>query len=315
MSNPMNPTILIHDAARGVRASSSLLRRRTDRRGLLWSLGLFPLPIALAIAMPRSAVWILPLTLYLAFCAGVLTHYHNHLGVFRSRTLNRIYSVWLSVFYGFPIFSWIPTHNQNHHKYVNGPLDKTSTFRSGKPDGLLEALTYPIRSSAWQLPAVLNYLRNARAKGGAEFAWLVLQIAIVPSVHIALGAALVYLHGAALGLLSYAASALVPALLAPYFMMLINYLQHVGCDPNSADNHSRNFVGRWENWLVFEAGLHTVHHEHPGTHFSEYPRLHALREARIDPILKQRNVLTFLWSRYVMRSSKHILLPAPELRG
>lgn len=291
------------------RASLSILRSRADWRGLVWSLGLFPLPIALAIGMPTSAVWMLPVTLYLAFCAGVLTHYHNHAGVFRNRTLNRLYSLWLSVFYGFPIFSWIPTHNQNHHKHTNGPFDATSTFRSGKPDGLLEALIYPIRSSAWQLPAVLNYFRAARAKGSTEFAWLVLQVAIVPSIHVTLGAVLTFLHGPGPGLLAYAAAALIPALLAPYFMMLINYLQHVGCDPNSRDNHSRNFVGRWENWLVFEAGLHTVHHEHPGTHWSEYPRLHALREARVDPVLKQRNVFTFLWSRYALRSSKHILLP------
>ena len=252
----------------------------------------------------------LPVTLYLAFCAGVLTHYHNHLGVFRSRTLNRLYSLWLSLFYGFPIFSWIPTHNQNHHKYTNGPLDATSTFRSGKPDGFVEALVYPIRSSAWQLSAVVNYFRAARTKGSQEFSWLVLQVGIVPGVHIILFALLIFVHGSGPGLLAYAASALVPALLAPYFMMLINYVQHVGCDPSSADNHSRNFVGRWENWLVFEAGLHTVHHEHPGTHWSEYPRLHSLRESQLNPILKQRNVLTFLWSRYVLRDPEHILLPA-----
>lgn len=300
---------------RRVTIHSGVVRNRSDRRSLFWSLGLFPLPIIVAIVRPQAAIWMLPLTLYLAFCAGVLTHYHNHKGVFRSRTLNQIYSLWLSAFYGFPIFSWIPTHNQNHHKHTNGPMDATSTFRSGKSDSLREALIYPLRSSAWQLPSVVKYFGSVRRRRGPEKAWLVAQIAVVPSVQLVACAGLVYLHGWSLGIFSYIASTLAPALVAPYLMMFINYLQHVGSDPDSADNHSRNFVGRWENWLVFEAGLHTVHHENPGTHWSEYPRLHAARAERIAPILKQRNVFSFLWSRYVLRHPEHVLVASRPLSG
>ncbi len=241
----------------------------------------------------------LPVTLYLSFCTGVLTHYHNHRGVFRNRVANQIYSLWLSVFYGFPIFSWIPTHNQNHHKYTNGPHDATSTFRSGKKDSLREALYYPLRSSSWQLPALISYLGLLRRKRSPELGWALAQSGVLFLVHAAGILGLLHLHGPTLGGLAYVCSMLIPALFAPYSMMFINYVQHVGCDPSSPDNHSRNFVGAWENWLVFEAGLHTVHHEHPGTHWSRYPELHRQRENAIAPILNQRNVFSFVYRHYL----------------
>jgi beta-carotene hydroxylase len=287
---------------------SRILSNRRDRRSLFWSLGLFPLPIAVAFWKPEATLWIAPLTLYLAFCAGVLTHYHNHVGVFQNRTLNRLYSVWLSVFYGFPIFSWIPTHNLNHHRYTNGPKDATSTFRSGNKDTFWELLYYPIRSSAWQFPALRDYVRLLKTKRRSDYRWAMAQIVVLVLANLLVLGALVARHGAQLGSVAYLAAMLLPALMAPYFMMFINYLQHVGCDPMSVDNHSRNFVGRWENWLVFEAGLHTVHHEHPTTHWSEYPALHAARQGAIEPVLEQRNVFAFLVHRYLLGEQQHLLL-------
>lgn len=286
----------------------SLLRSNRDIRSLFWSLGLFPIPLIVAYFSPWAALALLPCALYLGFCAGVLTHYHNHQGVFRSGTLNQLYSLWLSVFYGFPVFAWIPTHNQNHHRYTNGPLDATSTFRRGKEDSLYEALTYPTRSSAWQLPAVRAYLAQIRRTRPSEYRWCIAQIVTLIVAHVLLFAFFVHRHGAPLGALAYAASLGIPALFASWSMMFINYLQHVGCDPESPDHHSRNFVGRFENWLVFDAGLHTVHHEEPGLHWSRLRELHEARAASIHPILLQRNVFTFLWSRYFRGSSEHILV-------
>lgn len=286
----------------------TLLRSKRDRRSLVWSLGLFPLPVVIALISPPLAVVALPFTLYLAFCAGVLTHYHNHRGVFRSQLLNQLYSLWLTVFYGCPVFAWIPTHNQNHHKYTNGPLDATSTFRRGRRDGLYEALSYPVRSSSWQLPAVRAYLFGLRGARPGEFAWASAQIAALVVVHGAMLGLFLALHGVGLGLLGYGLALGLPALFSPWSMMFINYLQHVGCDPESPDNHSRNFVGSWENWLVFDAGLHTVHHEEPGLHWSEYRALHERRAPDIHPILLQRNVFTFLWSRYGLGDPKHLLV-------
>src|SRR6187431_2061001 len=97
-----------------------LLRFNADRRTLFWALILFPALPALSYTRPELAPWLLPLSLYLAYCSGVLSHNHNHAPVFRGRRLNSLYSAWLSFFYGCPLFVWVPTHNQNHHRYLGG---------------------------------------------------------------------------------------------------------------------------------------------------------------------------------------------------
>jgi len=278
--------------------SPRILDHTADLRSLLWSLGLFPLPALVAFFAPQFWVGLLMPTFYLSFCAGVLAHYHNHRPVFRRPGLNRLYACWLSIFYGFPLLGWIPTHNQNHHKYVNGEGDATRTERAGQ-DGLLTALLYPLRSSAWQAPALHRYLGKQRKRGGYAALEVWLQTLSILSFHVLVGALCIGRHGLVLGGGAYLVLVFVPALLSTWAMMFTNYLQHVGCDPTSIDNHSRNFVGAWENWFVFDAGLHTVHHEHPGTHWSQYRSLHAARVSKIDPALCERNMFSFLWRRYV----------------
>ncbi len=62
-------------------------------------------------------------------------------------------------------------------------------------------------------------------------------------------------HGPRVGVGLYLCAFGIPASFAAWSMMFTNYVQHVGCDHASADDHSRNFVSRTMNWLVFEAGL------------------------------------------------------------
>jgi fatty acid desaturase len=97
----------------------------------------------------------------------------------------------------------------------------------------------------------------------------------------------------------YLATVGLPALLATYWMMLTNYIQHVDCDPSSPDDHSRNFTSPFWNWFVFQNGYHTIHHEHPGVHWSRYPELHAARAARIDPKLNVSSIFAYVFSTYL----------------
>ena len=132
------------------------LRFIADRRTLFWVLCLFPALPALSYARPELAPWLLPLSLYLSYCSGVLAHNHNHAPVFRDKRLNSLYSAWLSFFYGCPLFVWIPTHNQNHHRYLDGPGDATRTSELAAEDSLWAALSYPTRSSIAQMPAIVQ---------------------------------------------------------------------------------------------------------------------------------------------------------------
>jgi beta-carotene hydroxylase len=278
------------------------LRFIADRRTLFWSLILFPALPALSYARPELAPWLLPLALYLAYCSGVLAHYHNHTPVFRSKRLNSLYSAWLSFFYGCPLFVWIPTHNQNHHRYVDGPGDATRTSELAETDSLWAVLSYPTRSGIAQMPAIWRYVREARAHHPARFRQVVLETATVVFGHAAAAGLAIALYGLASGALLYVCAFGIPALSAAWSMMFTNYLQHVACEHASDDDHSRNFVSRWMNWLVFEAGFHTVHHEHAGTHWSAYPALHAARAGRIAPHLNEGTLFGFFVRRYLLKT-------------
>jgi beta-carotene hydroxylase len=285
------------------------LRFSEDYRTLIWALVLFPLAPTIAYARPALAPWLLPLNLYLAYCAGIFAHNHNHCSVFHGGRANAAYSAWLSVFYGAPLFTWIPTHNQNHHRYLNGPLDATSTRRRSSENSLWSAITYPFLSTLWQLPAIRDYVGQARRQHPRRWFEVRLQGAVLVVAHLAAISLAIALHGFEVGALTYALASAIPALFAPSAMMFTNYVQHVECDADSPHDHSRNFVGRISNWLAFDAGYHTVHHEHPGTHWSRYAGLHRAREAAIDPRLNESSIFSYCFKRYLLRTTG---IPGPS---
>jgi fatty acid desaturase len=276
------------------------LRFAADARILLWALVLFPGAVALAYALPRQVACFLPLSLYTGFCAGVLAHYHNHCPVFHGRRANALYSMWISVFYGYPVFAWIPTHNANHHKFVNGPGDATITWRYTKRDTLAAAVVYFFVSAYWQAGLIREFVAEARRENRRLHHQIVAQYVCVVGAHAGMLALAVFVRGPRLGLLTYACSLGATAAMGLWGMMFINYIQHIHCDPSSRYDHSRNFVSPVANWLVFNSGYHTAHHEKAGAHWSTLPAIHANLAANIDPELKQRSIAGYLFRAYVL---------------
>lgn len=277
-----------------------LPRYKSDYRTLFWALVLFPLLPALGLAWPRALPWLIPFTLYLSYCSGVLTHNHVHVPVFRSHGANALYGMWLSIFYGCPIAVWIPTHLEHHHRHVDGPEDVTRTRRRSVQHNLWQAIAYTACCGVWQWPQITEYAGRVRARRGREWAALRNQTLALVLAHVGVLALAVTLRGPAVGTLCYALGLGLPALLAPNFMLFTNYIQHVHCDPTSADNHSRNFVSGFANWFLFDAGYHTVHHERPSTHWSRYAALHRERAASISPSLQAHSVLSFCAQNYLL---------------
>ena len=92
----------------------------------------------------------------------------------------------------------------------------------------------------------------------------------------------------------------VSAMFANWSMIFINYIQHVHADPWSEYNHSRNFVGKASNWLVFNNGFHTAHHESAGLHWSKLPEAHAKIAHLVDPELQQASIIAFSLRSYLL---------------
>src|SRR5260370_6166909 len=215
------------------------LRYRADVRTLVWAFLLFPATAFAPYLEPRLVPWLLPWSLYLGFCAGVFSHNHNHCPVFKSRALNSLFSAWLSVFYGFPTFAWIPTHNLNHHKYVNKEGDATITWRYSNKINWLVASTYYFVSAYWQKPLIGDYVRKTRELNPRHYRQIIAQYVTVVGAHAVLLAAALLVRGPRLGAMVYAFGLVVPALFAAWSMIFINYIQHVHSDPCSTHDHPR----------------------------------------------------------------------------
>lgn len=280
-----------------------LPRVRADWRALLWVFVLMPAVAIAQLMRPSLAVVLFPVALYLAYCAAVLAHCHNHVRVFMNRSMNGIYGSMLSIFYGYPIFAWIPTHNENHHRFRNAHGDAGATTEYGKEGTAWAAVTYFFWSAAKQAPLTSRYLRRMRERSFGLYLSLLAQYVVVYGVHaVALGWA-IHMHGAKIGLLAYLVALGVPAFFSLWAIMFTNYVQHDHTDAASEWNHSRNFTSGWMNFLLFQNGYHTVHHQRPGLHWSRLREEHQKIAHNIDPRLEETSIFAYAWKAYITGSS------------
>ncbi len=231
------------------------------------------------------------LSLYLAISVAVIAHNHNHVPMWKSSLLNNISDNWITLLYGFPAFAWTPTHNKNHHKFNNREGDFTITYRISERNNLLTLLTYPSISSYFQQSPVMGHLRHLYANKRNKFYLAILQ-------YITLGLFI----GITLWL-DWRKSLLyvvVPQQVALFTVMIFNYIQHVHADEESAYDHSRNFVSRFTNFMMFNNGYHTAHHNKASVHWSQLPQAHARIAHLIAPHLNQRVILLYLFKTYII---------------
>ena len=244
-------------------------------------------------------LWLYPVYLFFSIAVAVIAHNHNHLPVWRNRLLNILTDYWLTLFYGFPAFGWIPTHNLNHHKLNNKDGDYTITYRLSEGNNLVTLLTYPSISSYHQQKPIRDYMKRLWNTNRTNFylaasQYLVLALYYVATLLLDWQKALLFV--------------VIPHQVALFSILIFNYVQHVHADEESQYDHSRNFVGPILNAMLFNNGFHTIHHEKAGLHWSKTPEAFKAIEPMIDPALNERS----FWG-YMIRV--YIIAPfAPKLR-
>jgi beta-carotene hydroxylase len=225
--------------------------------------------------------------LFMSVAVSVMTHNHNHLPMWKSKTLNTFTDWWLTVFYGFPIFAWIPTHNKNHHRYNNREGDDSITYRVSERNNFLTLISYPTISGYYQQKAIFGYLKDLKENNKEKY-WLCISQYAVLFLWIAV-AFLIDWQKAFLFVI-------IPQQVSLFSVLIFNYVQHVHANEESEWNHSRNFTG-FLNFMLFNNGYHTIHHHKAGLHWNKVPEAHKEIEQNINPILLERS---FWW--YIVRS-------------
>ena len=229
--------------------------------------------------------------LFMSISVAVMAHNHNHLPMWKSKIMNILTDNWLTVFYGFPVFAWIPTHNANHHKFVNKEPDYTRTWRFTERNNLFTVLTYPSVSGFFQQSVVMNHFKETFSRNKYKFFLYGLQFVVLIS-----WIAGAFIIGGWEKALIYV---VLPQQLSLFSVLLFNYVQHVHADEETKYNSSRNFTGIL-NFLLFNNGLHTIHHIHPTIHWSETPQEHAKIEHLIDDSLIESSFWYFLFKSYIL---------------
>ena len=245
-----------------------------------------------------TPLWILCYTvqLLMAVIVSTMVHNHQHLPIWTVNWLNTFTDSFLTVFYGFPVFAWIPTHNSNHHVHINKEPDYTKTYMYSEKNNLLTLLTYPSISGMNQQKAVGKYFlglyKNNRRKFYAHLLQIIILIAwITIALAIDWKKAVVYV--------------IIPQQLSLFTVLIFNYIQHIHADEESEFNHSRNMTGKVLNYLLLNNGLHTAHHITPGVHWSKLREKHDKIAHKIDPRLNEDNFAWYLFRVYILGLFSH----------
>ncbi|HMS63758.1 MAG TPA: fatty acid desaturase [Ignavibacteria bacterium] len=228
--------------------------------------------------------------LFMSVSVAVIVHNHNHLPIWLNKNMNIATDSWLTVFYGFPVFAWIPTHNKNHHRLNNREGDYTITYRFSEKNNFLTLLTYPTISGYYQQKAIKEYLQEKYNSDRTRFYQCIWQYAIL------------VIWTAAFLLIDWRKALLyvvIPQQVALFSVLIFNYVQHVHANEESEFNHSRNFTGAL-NQMLFNNGLHTVHHDKAGLHWSKVPEEHKKMQHLIDDSLKEKSFWGYIFRAYVL---------------
>jgi beta-carotene hydroxylase len=228
--------------------------------------------------------------LHFSVAVSVMTHNHNHINIWTKKWLNILTDWWLTVFYGMPIFTWIPTHNRNHHRYNNRGEDVTRTYRHTESNDFVSLIQYPSISGYNQMrESVIPYMSELKAKNKEQYYQNMAQLGVL------------ILWLLVFFILSWKKALLyvfIPQQVSQFMVITFNYVQHVHADEESEYNHSRNFMG--VNFFLFNNGYHTVHHMRASMHWSETPAAHEKVAHLICPELIESSFWGYLFRTYVL---------------
>lgn len=242
-------------------------------------------------ASPFVAAPLFILTCFFSFFCAVATHNTVHSPVFEKRTQNRIFQVALTTTYGHPVSAFVPGHNLSHHKHTQTRRDVMRTSKARFGWHLLNGLFFIVKVAPAIMKGESAYFKTMKQRLPAWYRQYQIEFWV--------------LHGLYLALLladwkKFLVFVFLPHKYAAWGIITMNMLQHDGCDENTEWNHSRNFVGRLVNWFTFNNGYHTIHHMHPGMHWSLLPDAHAREVAPyIHPNLDQPSLLAYIFRTFI----------------
>jgi len=272
-----------------------MLRYKADRRTLAVVLLYFIAAITPWIfwnqlTMLQIALLVL-VNCLLSFMCAVIIHNTIHAPIFKSKELNKLFQIVLAFTYGHSTSAYVPGHNFSHHKYTQTPKDAIRTSKARFKLNILNQLFFFFIMSGDILKGEICFAKKMRTERPEWFRQYFFEMILVMGTKIAL----LFINWKCAVLFI-----LIPHQYAAWGIVGTNYFQHDGCDENHPYNHSRNFSGKFLNWMLFNNGYHGAHHEKPNLHWSLLPKYHEEKiRPFIHPNLDKGSLLSYLIETHI----------------
>jgi beta-carotene hydroxylase len=199
---------------------------------------------------------------FLVFLVSVINHNHRHCATFHSDAYNKTFNLIISFCMGAPSTRLHMVHLLNHHRYYRDERDWTNYATTAAGTGYKRIFHY-ILTGAMRIKSRRNELLGEDA--GLDHLLLQERRTLVCGILVAF-----IINPPVVAFLW------LPAWLTGLTLLFVsNLFNHDQCELGSKYDHSRDFLNRFENYLIFNNGYHTMHHLRPALHWSELPEAHA----------------------------------------
>lgn len=198
-------------------------------------------------------------------------HNHAHLPAFENRFLNRVFDTLLTQTTGYPTALWELHHNRGHHRHFLTPEKDVATVLDLETGKVVSQWWYALRGNLTIVRDSLRIDREEVAAGRRSLRGkLFTEFAIQTAITIAL---------LAWDPLLTFAFFIVPNATMSWFIWWESYPHHLQVPGTNIYDGSVTVTGKWFNFLNFNIGHHTAHHEKPTLHWSLLPgRTEKIRE-------------------------------------
>lgn len=248
---------------------------------------------------------IIALLCVLSFMCAVIVHNTIHHPIFKSRWTNKVFQVVLSFTYGHSVSAYVSGHNFSHHQHTQKAKDRIRSTQMRYKWNFMNQFMIFFQNAPGIMKDENEFARRMMKERPKWFAQYVMEMVLVIGFKIAIT---IYNWEYALLLIW------IPHLYAAWGIVGTNYWQHDGCDENHPYNHSRNFTGAFLNFIAFNNGFHTAHHNNPYMHWSLLPAYHEKEIVpNLHPNLNQKRLLPYLWKTCIWPAKRLDYLGNPVI--
>lgn len=213
---------------------------------------------------------IIPAVIFMALLQGSATavnHNHQHLPIFTSTPLNRLFELALFFNTSCGTCAWVLHHTIGHHSHYLDSEKDTCPWK--KKDGsTMSAVEFTIINSLKVYPEIFRVGKSHKKVFKTFKIWFAISLTILAAFIIAdpLKALIIFV---------------IPMIIQLFLLVYATVDHHRGLDTQDQYAATRNDATKLNNLYSWNLGYHTAHHIKCGLHWTKLPEFHEQIKSKI----------------------------------